>query len=401
MSFRERLMSRTGSSNTPPMPRCPKCKATFPTREDLNTHQHQVGHFICGMCDVSFHTIEALFTHRMDDHKAAQDLTCPGCTKNFTSTGGWIHHIETGDCYAIFPSDISQGIATVMDAIPKNLMKAQMKGEGKVDFSGPSHIRDAWGDEWTDEQSLDAQKQPEKFPRTAKQEYYYGGSKQPDLLTGTDDNNLEQKPGNAWAQKKNLFPEKAKQPVVAPQQSSFEDLEEPAPSSQSTGQRILDPNHKDFNVAVFWNSILETYNCPHRTCKAKFSRAKKLVEHLKSSAHSGVEFSCPGCRAKYTSASSWVQHVETVNLSKCRVRESREIYGFALNQITDGALDVDALNELPNDTAKVKIVEDWAKAKQPPKNDFVPGTNEYAIAKQAEVARSKANPNEGSNRRRW
>ncbi|KAI1214536.1 uncharacterized protein F4807DRAFT_449202 [Annulohypoxylon truncatum] len=379
------------SSYTPPMPRCPKCRATFTDGGLLRSHQHQAGHLICGLCEVSFHTIEALLAHRKEDHKAAQDLRCPGCTKNFTTTSGWIYHIESGQCHAIFPSDISQGLVTVMDAIAENLMKTQLQGEGNTDFSGPSHITDAWDGEWTNDPSLDAQKHPENFPSLVKQKSHLAVPKQSDPLTGAGAKNLVQQPGNVWAQKKNFFPEKAKESVVTPtpQPSFLESPGEPVLSSRPTGQRILDPDHEDFNVAAFWNPILETYNCPHNSCNSKFNRSKGLISHLKSPAHSGVRFNCPGCRAVYTSAFSWVQHVETVSLSKCRVRESREIYGYALREITHGALDVDTLSELPNATTKVKVVEDWAKAKGH-KNDFVPGTTEWADAKKAEASKGRA-----------
>ncbi|KAI0891569.1 hypothetical protein F4806DRAFT_500931 [Annulohypoxylon nitens] len=388
------MSTRFNSSYTPPMPRCPKCRATFHNDSLLRTHQHQAGHLPCGSCDASFHTIQALLIHRKDDHKAVQYLACPGCSKSFTATGQWVYHIESGQCHRIFPSDLSQGVAKVMETIEKNLMKAQSQDEDSIDFSGPSHIRDVWGDEWADSQSLDVRKNPDQFPRIGKHEYYHGDSKGPNLLTADDVNDLAPKPGNAWAQKKNLFPEKDKKPAAtpAPQPYVFKKPEEPSSSGQPTGERILDPCHKDFNVAVFWNPILETYTCPHRRCKSKFNRSNGLISHLKSSAHSGIQFNCPGCRAPYTSVFSWVQHVETVSLSKCRLRNSPEIYGYALKEITYGALDVDTLSELPNSTAKVKVAEEWAKGKEPPKKGLVPGTNEYADAKQAEASKSRIHP---------
>ncbi|KAI1092328.1 hypothetical protein F5B19DRAFT_492570 [Rostrohypoxylon terebratum] len=385
------MSARLNPSYTPPMLRCPKCNSTFHNNNLLRTHQHHAGHLPCGSCEASFHTIQALLIHRRDDHKAIQDLTCPGCSRSFTATGQWVHHIESGQCGRIFPSDLFQGVAKVMDIITKNLAKTRLQSEDYVDFSGPSHIRDVWGDEWADSQSFDVRKNPGKFPRVGKHEYYHGDSKEPNLLTGDGANDLAQKPGNAWAQKKNLFPENDKKLVAtpAPQPYVLKKPEEPASSGRPTGERILDPHHKDFNVAVFWNPILETYTCPHRTCKSKFNRSNGLISHLKSSVHSGIRFNCPGCRVAYTSIFAWVQHVETVSLSKCRLRNSREIYGYALKEITHGALDIDTLCELPNSTAKVKVVEEWAKGKEPPKKGFVPGTNEYANAKQAEASKDR------------
>ncbi|KAI1102386.1 hypothetical protein F4804DRAFT_343253 [Jackrogersella minutella] len=381
------MTSRANSAYTPPQPRCPKCKNTFASKGALRSHQQKMGHFVCGICNASYHTIPALMSHRAEDHRSAQDLSCPGCAKDFKSTAGWILHIEDGDCSAIFPSDISKGIDNVMNTIQEKLFEARTEGARWIDHSGPSHIQDTWGEKWNDSQKLDAQHQPEAFPRTAQQEYYHGSSKQSDLLTGELADDLEQKPGNAWGQKKKLFPEKENDGAIPPPPSLLEEMSGPSLSSQPTEGRILDPNHPEFNVAVFYNPILETYKCPHKSCKSKFKRPRGLIDHLRSSAHSGNAFDCLGCNSTFTSVAAWVQHVETVSLSKCRVRASPEIYGYALNKITDGALDVDTLNGLPSDEVKVKVVEQWASSKVPSKPAFVPGTNEYANAKQAEAAK--------------
>ncbi|KAI1135177.1 hypothetical protein F5Y05DRAFT_184004 [Hypoxylon sp. FL0543] len=372
--------SRSHASYTPPLPRCPRCQVAYPNRQALYQHQQNAGHLPCAFCDLSFYTIEALLSHRHEDHRARQDLDCPGCNKNFASAGGWIQHVETGECSTIFPSDLAEGIPQIMNTITESLRSVNISTDV---YTGQSHIKDAWGEEWKKKETFDVEQHPEEFPRTAKQEFYRGGPKEQDLLTGETADNLEQRPKNAWAQKKNLFPEKEKSQVVRPPPSLLEEMRRPALSSRPTGERITDPNHPEFNVSLFKDPILETFKCPHKNCNSKFKNSKGLVGHLKSPAHSGREFTCPGCTSKFTTAASWVQHVETVSSTKCRLRENESVYGLALNAITNGALDIDKLDKLANNP-KLKIDESWADSKRLSKPTAVVGSEEWLKAKQEE-----------------
>ncbi|OTA74809.1 hypothetical protein M434DRAFT_279245 [Hypoxylon sp. CO27-5] len=386
------VTSRSTASYTPPLPRCPKCRVAFQSKKALFKHQQDAGHLTCDACDQSFHTLEGLMSHRQEDHRALQDLLCPGCDKNFVSAGGWIQHVEIGECTSIFPSDIAEGIPKIMRTITENLRGVKISGEGTVDYSGPSHIKDVWGDEWKDEETYDVERHPEAFPRTVKQEFYRGGPKQQDLLTGENAESLEQRPQNAWAQKKNLFPEKENTKPIRPPPHLLEQMRQPATLSRPTGERILDPNHPEFNVSLFKDSILEAYKCPHKACNSKYKTSNGLIGHLKSPAHSGNQFPCPGCRGIFTTAASWVQHVETVSLTKCRLREKEDVYGLALNAITDGALDIDTLNKLADDRVKLKVNENWASTKRPSKLAGVVGSEEWLKAKQDELERPLPGP---------
>ncbi|KAI1661260.1 hypothetical protein F4813DRAFT_399281 [Daldinia decipiens] len=386
------MPSSSGGTRAPHL-RCIKCMATFADQRGLYLHQQQQGHLACGFCKQSFHDIKALIKHRAEDHKAEQDLPCPGCGMKFASAGTWMRHVEKGNCHGIFPSDISGNIVQAVESITKTLGKSRFED---VDYTinpgnpGRSYteIGDVWGDEWNKEQSLDARDHPERFPRTAKQEFYQGGSKQPDLLTGDDGASLEQRPFNAWAQKKNLFPEKAAHRAVPPPPSLLENMTRPSPSTQPAGERILDPDNPGFNAGLFWNPFLKTFKCPHKECSSKHSTAQSLVSHLRSPAHTGTPFQCPGCTNVFTSGSSWVQHADNVNEEKCRIRNTA-FYRQVLNTATKGALKIDTLIKLANDTAKVTFDDDWAASKQRGPGP-VPGSEEWVKEKEAEASKSQS-----------
>ncbi|KAF3056210.1 putative c2h2 finger domain protein [Daldinia childiae] len=390
------MASKQNGTGTPHL-RCAKCMAAFADLRDLYLHQQKRGHLACGSCKQSFHDINALIKHREENHKAEQDLPCPGCGTKFVSAGTWMRHIERGECHAIFPSEISGNIVQAVDSITKALGESKFEDVDYTVNPGKSftEISDVWGDEWKKEQSLDARDHPERFPRTAQQEFYQGGSKQTDLLTGDDGANLEQRPFNAWAQKKNLFPEKAADRAVPPPPSLLENVTRPSSSAQPTGERITNPDNPGFNAGLFWNPLLGIFKCPHKDnfsykeCGSKHTTAQSLIAHLKSSAHTSTRFQCPGCTSVFTSGSGWVQHADSVNEKKCRIRNTG-FYRQVLSTATKGALSIDDLIKLENDTAKVKFDDDWATSKQRGGPGPVPGSEAWVKEKEAGVSKSQS-----------
>ncbi|KAK6954788.1 hypothetical protein Daesc_004757 [Daldinia eschscholtzii] len=378
-------MAPNKSATQAPPQRCLKCMSTFADQRSLYLHQQKVGHLGCGSCRKCFHDVQALIQHRADDHKEEQDLPCPGCGNRFTSAGKWMSHVENGECHALFPSDVSRNVSEVVNSISKALRATRIAATEDVDFTiNPSasfpEIKDVWGNEWKKEQSLDVQDHPERFPRTAKQDFYQGDSKQSDLLTGDGASSTQQRPFNAWAQKKDLFPEKRGTPAIRPPPSLLENMTKQSAPVQTTGERIIDPDHPNFNAGLYKDPILETFKCPHKTCNSKLKTAKGLIAHLRSSVHTGPRFQCPGCTDVFTSGASWIQHAETISIAKCRIRNAK-IFKLALNMITNGALDIDTLNKLAKDTAKIKFDEEWAASKQRNGPGPVPGTDAWAEEK--------------------
>ena len=225
-------------------------------------------------------------------------------------------HIEAYQCTSIFPSTLEarqKKRQEFTDAL------ARLE-EDPVDLSGVvSHVAKA--DTWRDDpilKTLDGHDnfkphhgesvdqnytQPEDFPRLATQEFRVGDSKQPDLLTADAPGPKPLQTKNAWAQKKNLFPTKAEASSL-PARSAWASGPPPALSahpglaqtqdhnakvrvikpstviparadpwagmqqaSPSSNERILDPDHPDFNAGLFYEPILAQFKCPHKNCK--------------------------------------------------------------------------------------------------------------------------------------
>ncbi|KAI8960155.1 hypothetical protein F5Y11DRAFT_367651 [Daldinia sp. FL1419] len=370
--------------------KCLKCSATFADHRTLYLHQQDKGHLVCGLCKFPFHEVEVLIQHQAEAHKLEKHLLCPGCDKRFASVGKWMYHVEKGECCAIFPSDLAGNVSEAVNSIAEALRKTGLDEEGvedyHIDTTAYAPITDVWGDGWADgadrEMSLDARDNPEAFPRTAKQQFYQGDSKQIDLLATDGGASPKQDPANIWAQ--NLFPEKKGIPAERPPPSLLESMSKPAPSVQPTGKRIVDPDHPDFNVALFMVPILETFKCPHKTCGSKHDTSEAFIAHLKSPKHTQIPFWCPGCAEEFSSGASWVQHAETIRLTKCSIRNSG-IYKNAVKMMTNGVLDIDAFNELANGSAKAKLNKGWAASKQG-KRGAVPGTDEWVKEKEREAS---------------
>ncbi|KAI5918556.1 hypothetical protein F4810DRAFT_691538, partial [Camillea tinctor] len=256
--------------------KCPKCNLICRNRRALHEHQREKGHYCCDECDSSFHQVQDLVSHRQNNHRAEQSLTCPGCDQHFLRAAAWVAHIEELKCPTIFPSTIEarrnerlQFSEALKNLNPANSKELYYRPQTLTtdDSTTETYLK---YDGHRPHDSPDANKlyfQPDAFPRTEAQKFRAGDSKQVDLLTGDNPDPIDQKPG-AWGKKKDLFPDALS--AVPPPPELMENIRQPGPASSSlrpTGQRIIDPDHPDFNAAVFMNPILGTFKCPYLLCK--------------------------------------------------------------------------------------------------------------------------------------
>ncbi|KAI2615855.1 hypothetical protein GGR54DRAFT_252482 [Hypoxylon sp. NC1633] len=364
--------------------RCLYCKAAFSDSGHLYYHQIRLGHMKCHLCPKSFITFEDLLAHKSEEHPVDQDLTCPGCRIKFPAASGWIQHIETNNCRAIFPSDLGNTAEIMKSLTDKmNLELGFSVPQAWGETPNTSTAKDGGTDQLKDEaeaQGFDVHRNPEAFPRIAGPESHQGNSNRSGGAA-----HLEQHSGNAWAQKKTLFSKEKASDAVRPPPSLVENLRQleisrrpagPTGPTGPTGQRILDPSDPGFNVALFKNPILDVYSCPHKGCNSKFKASKGLISHLNSPTHARPKFKCMRCEATFNCASAWARHAETIPLAKCPIRRTPR-YGDVLKAISAGILGIDTVNVLLNDTWRVTVDQDWLTSRnrlQSPKPKIVPGS---------------------------
>ena len=85
---------------------------------------------------------------------------------------------------------------------------------------------------------------------------------------------------------------------------------------------FYDPSHDDYDPDLFYSEQHEAYCCPFQACAVddvKFDAQSDLEGHLHH-AHMRVNFVCPTCFKRFTSATAHVAHIEST--TKCRVKDS-------------------------------------------------------------------------------
>ncbi|KAI0169590.1 hypothetical protein GGR52DRAFT_473644 [Hypoxylon sp. FL1284] len=334
--------------------RCEKCSKAFPNQRQLAVHQLKEGHLVCGVCDQSFHNIQSVSAHRAQAHRHSPNIVCPGCSSAFSTAGLWLQHIERARCTSLFPSDVHRKAAGIVRQVNKEWIEEFDSQNASVHVTGDSHIQDSWAAE-ADTPRFSVQEKPNDFPQLSEQ------ASDRSNLAANRANHLAQPIGNAWTQR-NLFPEKQEYTTAPPLASAKENL---ALTPRPSGERVIDPNSPGFNAAVFYNPILEVYTCPHNTCNNKSKTVGALVYHLKSPKHTGEKFKCPSCLAVFTSTSAWLQHAETVDLSRCVARESKN-FARIVHEMTNGALNIEHVEQIFGGQVEVKLSDDWDTPRQMP-----------------------------------
>lgn len=192
------------------------------------------------------------------------NLKCPGCNEKFTRAGNLMRHIEMRRCKVIKPEllHFRRNQRRAFQAALRRLNPAN-----ELDFLDPMPNDGARPHTKPDANFIDVVDDVEDYdtlagPMTAK--YRQGTSKAPDLLTGDNLAALNQIPRGP----NDTFSPWNEPKTKAPQQKAWvNESPEPEPLPVSHRRSIVDPNHPDFKVTIFYNPVYEKFACPHMRCK--------------------------------------------------------------------------------------------------------------------------------------
>ncbi|KAI1284759.1 hypothetical protein F5Y07DRAFT_405481 [Xylaria sp. FL0933] len=359
---------------------CTKCNVKYPNIHELLTHQAAEKHFACNQCDLCFWNEDTLHDHKRNDHRPELDLECFGCQTHFNSASSFWHHLESAKCNTIYPSDIAR-------LREKNLKFAEQLELRKVTIDDiiqceNSHIKeeDTWASEFGKEPAPTEPQPPVAFDFPSRPAPISAGNAHPLYYRSEDfpalptDNKATATPNlrraqkdNAWSDHKvisswtsdsspisyNAVPPPASYDLLAvndtrntmnkfTHNNKIRIIQAPVspaesgPHDATSSGRIVNPDHPDYNPAVFYNEILENFVCPYKSCKKKFYNVRSFNHHLRSPAHVGGRISCICCKKSFPTVAQLIGHMETA--TRCPVRQT-DGFRRALGQITGGIID--------------------------------------------------------------
>ncbi|EEU44485.1 uncharacterized protein NECHADRAFT_85078 [Fusarium vanettenii 77-13-4] len=344
---------------------CKPCQIRFPTWERLLKHKDimrragKAKHIHCKFCGMDFKTEVAHMTHIHQSHPQAQDLQCPGCNQGpFAKLGGLLHHIQN-ECSTLDVSFLEHlreekmEFATQLQAMTNEPVKANY-GHYMPAASGGSY------DYEEVESKIEAFKLEKKeFPDLCK----------PESTVDHTDNKENIAPWE-WDSGKKLFPDAP--PAEKPTKEQLEAAAAPGPQDWDEWLNVNDPTHPKFNVARYYQPIIDKYVCPVIGCGKTFKNSRGIIGHLKSPTHSGTKYRCPYCLRTFNSLAAITSHAEDSSV-RCRVRET-DTYGALIDQLTGGLADV-SVRRHDDGTVKYEVSKNFRRKEpepskpQPPKSE--------------------------------
>lgn len=226
----------------------------------------------------------------LQSHPQKQDLNCPGCGSHFVRLSGFVKHIELDECPSMDLKNIEERMQQRV-RMTKALSNIDKMSKGDVytqqeksfyDYLGhdiaparPWYLTDTnkspWSvpveDTWASDDPVSSMnKEPAKM---ARHDYVPEAPKAPDALAG-DGNSWPKGSGdeNAWAKKKNLFPNApdAIKPTVGQLQRLQDDQRDTEEREREKRLCMAEPNSPMFKAEEFWNEFSRKYKCPHKYC---------------------------------------------------------------------------------------------------------------------------------------
>ncbi|KAI1745991.1 hypothetical protein F4680DRAFT_6707 [Xylaria scruposa] len=375
-------VSSTGSNDSctnesPQLLLCLKCNVSYPNIHELLTHQASMMHFACNQCKSCFGTEHGLQDHQRKNHRPDLDLECFGCHSHFNRAGRFWQHLEGGECKVVFPSD-------VVRLREKNLRFAEQLELRKSTMDDimrceESHIKgdNTWasyseGDTAPTDSVVTPDFSPQLVPVAIANAHplHYRVEDFPTLpiksKASTTPSFYGERKGNAWSNRRATIPRNNDNPTSynavpppasydilpvkfynnripkTPPSSNIRAVQAPANPTEggvhgtTSSGRIIDPVDPNYNPAVFYNSVLERFVCPYKSCGKKYDNASSLTRHLESPVHGGGRLPCIRCKKTFTTVATLISHMETAK--NCPIRET-EGFQRALGQITGGIMD--------------------------------------------------------------
>ncbi|KAI0525433.1 hypothetical protein F5B22DRAFT_658277 [Xylaria bambusicola] len=359
---------------------CPKCNVKYPNIHELLTHQAAERHFSCDQCCLCFWSEVGLRDHKRKNHRPEIDLECFGCQSHFIRAGLFWEHLESGKCSAIYPSDLVRLREKNLE-FAKQLERRRMKLEDMIPHED-SHIKgeeNTWASNLKEDTAPvppvvtpDFPSRPAPISAENAHPLYYRSEDFPVLPTNPKGSTApnprdEKKKDNAWSTlkatvfqtpskssvsynavpppvlydsstgsvNKNAFRESMHNDKIRLLQIGNHPAEE-GPHDATSNGLIINPDHPDYNPAVYYNELLEKFVCPYKICKKKFYDVFSLTRHLQSPAHAGGRISCICCKKSFTTVANLITHMEMA--TTCPIRDT-DGFRRALGQITGGILD--------------------------------------------------------------
>ncbi|KAI0205139.1 hypothetical protein F4808DRAFT_410630 [Astrocystis sublimbata] len=330
---------------------CSKCEVRYPNIHELLVHQESAQHFACNKCTASFRSEADIQVHKRQKHRPELDLECFGCHLHFNSANGFWRHLEDNKCKVIFPSDIARlRERNIKFAEQLELRKVTLHDIMQSDSE--SHIKreDTWASVAEIETAstepavnVNYPSRPAPISRANANPLHYRSDDFPALpkksAVTAKTGPLTERKGNVWSNRGvdvSMASSTVRQNYNAVAPPQFYDASAIKPHTVAPGGRIVDPNHPDYNAAVFYNELVEKFVCPYKICYKKFNGAGALTVHLRSPAHAEVSIRCIRCCKEYKTVANLIAHMETAK-TKCPIRET-DGFPRVLGQLTGGIL---------------------------------------------------------------
>ncbi|MCJ1229729.1 hypothetical protein MMC12_006399 [Toensbergia leucococca] len=347
---------------------CKRCDLDF--EDDAAYLKHKIfdieNHITCCICSEDFHSEGGRDRHFRQAHAADQNIACPGCGEIFVRAGGLVNHIEKNTCpfitskmfwdrrgeKEIYMHQLSQ-LANDTESLLGAESEAGDSVSGGVPLDRSSIIdkddedyasvfptltaRSEVGGENTNVAIAESVNESSDSDATETQDQFDDTEGKDQVIEGLETMSIKTPP-KAWASAKlsssTLFPNAPKTPALnwnAP-------IEAPRVYLPQTGTEYGRISTMVWNPYNCFNSVTNTFKCPHPKCMKFYKSADALKQHLDSPTHSIGTHRCPACLKIFKTPTALTSHMESSS-QRCKIKETGG-FDHVLNLVSAGYLGV-------------------------------------------------------------